>query len=358
MNYILRNLTVFALILLATLLLVAPSALAQTTIIVPDPEGDDKGPGFYGYPTGGGVFGEGVFDLTKFEVSVEDNYVVFKVHLKNLGGNPWGGPNGWSLQYVGIFIRTSTPMVLERSDTFGLGFILRPDYSWHYAVILAPGWGEPGAPVPAGEKCALYFTNGSVLMQTEELFACKGLPDNNLIEARIKKDLLSDIENIAKWKIVVAVTSYDGFGPARIRPLIAASTGEWQIPATAYAKPEDVSKISLAILKVVAPRVMDLALYSPEYPNGITADQQYLWLSSFDVEIPMPAQVPSIVLAPQTTTLTVTQIHTTTFTTVSVSTFVTTTTTTVKEVDWATTIALVVVMLVVGIAIGYIIKRK
>jgi carbohydrate-binding DOMON domain-containing protein len=244
----------------------------------------------------------------------------------------------------------------------GLNFLLRPDYAWHYLVILAPGWDEPGAPVPAGQKSALYYANGTVVMQEPGLFEAKALPDENAIEARISKSLITDVENIAKWRIVVVVTSYDGFGPAKIRPLTAAPSGEWQIPATTYATPEQVSRIAMAIAKGVAPRVMDLLIYSDEYPNGITAEQQYQWLSSFDPDKGLPAVVPPLPITTQTVTVektvthTVTQTATVTTTQTVVST--TTTTTTQTVTDWTITGVLGVVLLVIGIAIGYAIKRK
>jgi len=363
------SLLVLTLIIVALLPIAIPIHVAKAqTISVSDPTGDDRGIGTYGYPSGGGVFKDGVFDITKFEATVEGDYLVLRVYLRNLGDNPWNGPNGWSLQYVAIFIRTSAPQPIERVDTMGLNFLLRPDYAWHYLVILAPGWGEPGAPVPAGEKSALYYANGTVVMQKPGLFEAKALPDENAIEARISKSLITDVENIAKWRIVVVVTSYDGYDPVKIRSLTAAPSGEWQIPATAYAKPEQTSKIAMAIAKHVAPRVMDLLVYSDEYPNGITAEQQYQWLSSFDPDKGLPAVVPSLPITTQTVTVekTVTQavtqtviqtqtlIQTTTQTVVSTATVTTTQTVT----DWTMAGVLGVVLLLIGIAIGYTIKRK
>ena len=91
------------LVLLALLAIVAaPSAAAQgVVIVVKDPEGDDKGPGFYGYPAAD-VFKPGVFDLLGFTVSVDNKTVTFKFDFKNLGGNPWGGKNGFCLQQVHV----------------------------------------------------------------------------------------------------------------------------------------------------------------------------------------------------------------------------------------------------------------
>jgi carbohydrate-binding DOMON domain-containing protein len=361
------SLLVLALVIAALLPIAIPIHVAKAQAIsVSDPTGDDRGIGTYGYPSGGGVFKDGVFDITKFEATVEGDYLVLRVYLRDLGGNPWNGPNGWCLQYVAIFIRTSAPQPIERVDTMGLNFLLRPDYAWHYLVILAPGWDEPGAPVPAGQKSALYYANGTVVMQEPGLFEAKALPDENAIEARISKSLITDVENIGKWRIVVAVTSYDGFGPAKIRPLTAAPSGEWQIPATAYATPEQTSKIAMAIAKGVAPRVMDLLVYSDEYPNGITAEQQYQWLSSFDPDKGLPAVVPPLPITTETVSVTVVQTQTlmqtttetVTSTVTQMQTVTATTTTTQTVTDWTMAGVLGVVLLLIGIGIGYAIKRK
>jgi len=335
----------------------------QTVISVSDPEGDDRGPGYYGYPVAD-VFKPGVFDITKFEVAVNATHVIFKVYFKNLGGNPWNGPNGFCLQYPQIYIRTTETGLLGRMDTIGLNIVLRPDYAWYYALLLAPGWDTEA--VPVGQKAALYYSNGTIIVQDTKGFKVYADTAANAIVAVVPKSLLSDVDNINKWKIVVAVASYDGFGPMRVRP-VGPTGGEWVVNGSAYATPDQAKKIATAIAKGVEPRVMDLLVYSPEYPNGITASQQYTWLDSYDPVKGLPAMIPYTpayvtVTALATTTSYVTSIFTTTQLVTSVSTYtsvsISTTTTTVSVTEWTTAIVIGVILLIIGFAIGYFVRRK
>ncbi|MGC9010247.1 MAG: glucodextranase DOMON-like domain-containing protein [Sulfolobales archaeon] len=363
---ILKSLLVASLILtigIALANITASSQAQQAVISVSDPEGDDRGPGYYGYPVAD-VFKPGVFDLVKFEVYTNATHVIFKVYFKNLGGNPWNGPNGFCLQYTHIYIRTTETGLLGRMDTIGLNFALRSDYAWYYALLLAPGWDTDA--VPVGQKAALYYSNGTIIVQDTKGFKVYAEPASNAIVAVVPKALLSDTDNIAKWKIVVAVASYDGFGPMRVRP-VGPTGGEWVINGTAYATPAMIKRIATGISKGVEPRVMDLLIYSPEFPNGITADQQYKWLDSYDPDKGLIATVPYTptyvtITATATTTTTLTQTSTYTLekTVTSISTSVSVSTTTIEKTvtDWTTASILGVVLLIIGFVIGFFVKRK
>ena len=79
----------------------------------PDPTGDDDGPGTYTYPTDG-VFKPGVFDLLGFKVGQDENNLVFSLQMRGAVENPWGAPNGLSLQLVDIYIDTDGPATGNR----------------------------------------------------------------------------------------------------------------------------------------------------------------------------------------------------------------------------------------------------
>ena len=354
-------------LILATVVLsalaIAP-AHAQTSISVSDPEGDDKGPGTYGYPTNE-VFQPGVYDLLGFTVTDTGNALEFRIKLKNLGDNPWNGPNGFCLQFVQIYVHT-TAGGPARVDTFGLNFLLRPDYAWNFAILLAPGWEE--SPVPTGQRAAIYLANGTVIVQ-DGAFNVSADETNNEIIATVAKSVLPDTDNFMNWKYVVAVASYDGFGPMRVRAA-GVTGGEWAINATAYATSQDqVTKLAQAIAKGMEPRALDLLVYSGEY-NGITADQQYEWLWNFDPETGALPIVPGIERVTETvtetetvtttTTATTTAYQTTTATTTvtSTSVSVSTSTTTVTQTDWITTGAVGIVLLLIGLGIGYAVFKK
>ncbi|MGC9069117.1 MAG: glucodextranase DOMON-like domain-containing protein [Thermoprotei archaeon] len=224
-----------------------------------DPEGDDNGLGTYQYPKND-VFKPGVFDLVRFKVTDSGDKLIFTTYLKNLGGNPWNGPNGFSLQYIQIYVHT-TLNISGNVTTFGLNVDVSNDSAWHFALLLAPGWGSD--PVPAGEKAALYYYNGTVVIQDNK-FKVYADQSENAIIAEVSKELLLDLNNSEKWIYTVVVTSYDGYGPQRIRPF-GVNPDEWTVGVGQnYAQ---------AIVRNVIPRIMDLLAPSKE--------DQYSMLKSF-----------------------------------------------------------------------------
>ena len=227
-----------------------------------DPIGDDDGPGTYKYPTNE-VFKEGVFDLTKFKVIYNGTYVIFKVYVRNLGGNPWRGPNGFCLQFPHIFVRTTANMPTN-SSTFGLNVALAPNSTWHFALLLAPGWGSE--PVPKGERAAIYYSNGTVIAQND-LFKVLAEPEANAIVAIVKATILPDVAHISAWKYVVALAGYDGYGLMRVRGVTPDVRAEWKFGS---GDPK-------AIAVGVEPRVIDLL--------ASTAEAQYRELRSYKVNL-------------------------------------------------------------------------
>ncbi len=298
---------------------VAPEA--KVVFEMTDPVGDDDGAGGYKYPTAA-VFTLGVFDLKSFRVIDAGDRVVFESAVVDLGGNPWGGPNGWSMQYIHVYIRTASGEV-GRNDTFGLNINIAEEHSWHMALLIAPGWGTD--PVPVGERTALYYSNGSVVPQNGDLrvYADQAL---GLIIVEASKSILVDVGNIDKWIYVVVLTSYDGYGSDRIRPF-STSPDVWIVGAPDYA---------LAIAANVIPRVMDLL--------APTAEEQYSMLKSFNVTF-IDAQLagrPAVVkgygrTAPQPTATTI--VTTVALTTTLVEAATSTITLTIRELTTSTSIA-------------------
>ena len=233
---------------------------AKTVFEASDPEGDDDGAGGYKYPKAD-VFAPGVFDLTKVRVLDTGTSLVFEVYVKNLGGNPWGGPNGFCLQLVHIYIHTTLKLP-GRTDTFGLNVNLTDDSAWHIAVLLAPGWGSD--PVPNGEKSGIYLSDGTVYVQDGNRFKVYADPARNAIIAEVSKSILPDAGNASKWVYTVALTSYDGYGPQKIRSF-GLDPDVWVVGAGA--------KHAKAVLFNVIPRIMDLL--------APTAEDQYSQLSSY-----------------------------------------------------------------------------
>lgn len=269
-----------------------------------DPEGDDTGSGVYGYPTAS-VFTKGVYDIVAAKIWVEGEDIVFRVYFKNMGGNPWSGPNGFSLQYVHIYMRTTTPAATSRvyrTDTYGLNIILNENYAWQYALLITPGWGTE--PVPEGELSALIYSNGTTLVEDRDFHITANVT-GNYVEARIRRNLLPDWQNLKMWKIIVALTSWAGENADRIRSF-APGGGEWVVDATGYTNSSTRAKISAAIVSGVLPKLLDIAIYSDEYPHGATADQQYQWLMGFDPARAKMAVVPPVETPTVTITFTIT----------------------------------------------------
>lgn len=285
----------------------------KTLFDMRDPEGDDNGTGTYVYPTNN-VFQLGVFDLVEFKVIDVGDKIVFETYVKNLGDNPWGGPNDFCLQYVQIYVHT-TLKEPGNTTTFGLNVAIAPEYAWHFALLLAPGWGAD--PVPRGERAAIYYANGTVIIQNGD-FKVYGDPAKNAIVAEVSKKLLLDVENAENWSYVVVVTSYDGFGPDRIRPF-GVSAGEWVIGVG-----EDLAP---AVAVGVIPRIMDLL--------APTTEDQYQMLRSFKVDLDTFTGEPAIikgvspiaVVKPTATTVMVTETVTETTTITSTVTMAQTLTT-------------------------------
>jgi len=332
--------TAYLLIALATVVLAVVRAVpvSETSssvywvAIIPDPVGDDKGTGSIVYPTNSSLFQPGVFDLTEFAVGVDSEYVYFNLTFRNLGGNPWNGANGFSLQYIHIYVLTSNEELPRAYYTYGLNVSIL--HGWNYAVLLTGSWKGEGEAVdkavPEGERSAVYNAYGHVLaIDTEpEKLAVSADSETNTITARVKKTLLSDVDNIDKWTVVVAVAGYDGPAPYRVRPVKAGDPDEWNFGG---GDPE-------AVQSGVQPLVIDLLAY--------TASEQYDMLRSYKTQYGVKASVYGVKLSPPLATLTVTSTVTTTTTvrettTVTVAETTVTATTTTTEIAILTTTATV-----------------
>jgi hypothetical protein len=333
-------------------IITTPPPVKQVVLSFNDPEGDDKGTGKMTYPKAD-VFKPGVFDLLKFEVYTDPNFVYFRATFKDLGGNPWNGPNGWSLQHISIFILTTQRLYMNTTAPH-LKVNIYP--GWHYLLVAIPGWGNVAW--PDGERSALYSSNGTLLMvEDDKLLDAYALPDLNAIEVKVYKPLLGGAEDVESWAFVVAVASHDGFGEYKVRG-VGVEAEEWLIGG---GDPR-------AIAAGVQPRVLDLL--------APTVEDQYSMLTSYDVDkktpatvymlsktgLIMPPMVTVTVLETKTVEVTKTQtvevIRTQTVisTLVQSTTYTTTETVTVPEYSWA--IVAAVVGLIVGIAIGSLVRRK
>lgn len=297
----------------------------QLVFSMEDPVGDDDGPGTYVYPTNP-VFVDGVFDIIRFDVYYDDGWVVFKIYFRELGGNPWNGENGFSLQYIHIYVCTTLDIP---PNTMSLGLNIRIEPGWHFAVLVNGGWNPGSGPVPQGEEPAIYYYNGST-RTWGEYFRITTDSVNNAVVIRIYRSLLLDVEHMGSWGYALIITSYDGYNTEgyRIRSFELQAT-EWTIGGV---DPD-------ALEAGVEPRVLDVL--------ANTLDKQYEMLNSYDprngllavVYIVFPENPVQITLttsseittSPVTSSTTETTTYTTPYTVSTSQTILSTTTTTVSS---------------------------
>jgi len=276
------------LLIMMTLSNIVAGQQEQIVFMMDDPVGDDNGPGTYVYPTNP-VFDQGVFDLVGFEVTYSNGKVFFKTYFKNLGGNPWNGPNGFSLQYIHIYVLTKGNYP-NRRDTIGLNVLVNP--GWHFALLLSGGW-NPG-PLPEGEYSTIYYYDYRRIVQSDS-FKVYANQSENAVIAEVDQFLLPDIDHIGEWGYAVMIASYDGYSPdgTRVRP-VNVTPANWTFGGAD----------ALAVQNNVAPRVIDVL--------APTKDDQYSMLGSYNasgrrlaiVNIVFPSQPSTINIVtstPQTT---------------------------------------------------------
>ena len=250
-----------------------------------DPTGDYKGPGWF-TPPQNPVFKNGtVFDLTKFEVlyNATADALVFRITFADLGGNPWGSETGFSLQYVQIYISRGFPgnpwgtvscSVLRPDDgnvASGNAFFdeatrfFCPDPAnltqykytpgvrfsgqapWDVAIFIGPKWGNETVNYVA----VADVTGGAISVSPLPRVYAQG----NSIVAVVPRKLIPPTTRLMSdfpqptWRYYVLVTSYDGFGPGRIRPFGPVAQ-EWTVGVGAAN--------ASAVLSGTVPRVLDI----------------------------------------------------------------------------------------------------
>jgi len=223
--------------------------LEETVFEMDDPEGDDHGPGTYVYALNK-VFVSGHLDLLRFQVGKIGEDAVFVFTFKTLGGNPWRGPNGFSMQHIHVYIDSDRVAGSGKTDTFGLNLKVSPASAWEYALKIGPGWEEPGtffSPEFPGGRAGLM----RIEVEGETTI--------------IVKILLDVVEPTEKWAYTVAVAPFDGFGPDAIRPF-GVEAEEWTVGG---ADPR-------AVIAGVVPRVFDILV-----PEGMKQEDV---LEGYDAE--------------------------------------------------------------------------
>ena len=183
-----------------------------------DPGNDDHGPGTYTYPLDT-VFPSGVFDILGFQVGSDADNIVFKFTMRGPIDNPWGSPNGLSVQTFDIYIDKDGDGQGEVNFLPGRNLALQDGFAWDFAISIE-GW-ESGIYVPGA--------NGLEKIATSSEFQV--LPDSGQrrVTVRIPRSILGD--NPGAWKYAAMVLGQEGYpssGVQRVRD-VNQKAEQWRL---------------------------------------------------------------------------------------------------------------------------------
>lgn len=194
---------------LAGAVVALPLALAAgTSVTLTDPDGDDNGPGSYKYPTNP-EYKSKSFDLRKLEMIDKGDDIEFRVTLGASIEDPWeskswpdGGGNGFSLQFVQIYIDTDHQKGGGFTKTLpGLGAVeFSDEEAWDKVVLISPQ-GKARLSAELRQKAGA-MRGGAVIPKTTK-FSGK-----TLIAIVAKKDLG---QPNSKWGWQAVMQSNEGY---------------------------------------------------------------------------------------------------------------------------------------------------
>jgi alpha-amylase/alpha-mannosidase (GH57 family) len=193
--------------------------LGTTTVVldIQDPEKDDHGPGTYTYPKDV-VFAPGNFDILNFQVGFDENNIVFKITTRGPIDNPWGSPNGLSVQTFDIYIDTDGNGQGGAAMLPGRNLAFQEGFAWDFAIT-AEGW-ESGVYTPDPEGQQQIATSSDFVIQTD--------PGQQKVTIRVPKTILG--ENPQEWQYAAAVLGQEGYpagGVMRVRD-VNPSAEQWR----------------------------------------------------------------------------------------------------------------------------------
>ncbi len=220
-----------------------------------DPVGDDHGSGTYTYPLNN-VFVDGAFDLVSFRVYDQGDSIVFVFRFRELGGNPWNAPYGFSLQIIEVYIDTGEGTGATWASK-GSNVVIGERDAWEIGLRIA-GWSY-------GNK--IWLPDGTTISGALEITCDEGLNEIYVVMPKtleLPNGTTITIDDPRKdWEYVVLIGSQDGYGIDYWRPM-AVKSEEWKCGG---ADPN-------ALKASVEPRVLDML--SPPWTS------QEEMLSSYD----------------------------------------------------------------------------
>jgi alpha-amylase/alpha-mannosidase (GH57 family) len=229
---------------------IAVPDLGTTNVVldISDPEGDDYGPGSYTYPSDV-VFQTGSYDILNFQVGSDAENIVFKFTMNGPVENPWGSPNGLSIQTFDIYIDTDGNGQGGVNFLPGRNLALQDGFTWDYAITVE-GW-EPGIYIPGVTAPERIATSSDF-----QILADSG---QQRVTIRIPRSILGD--NPEQWQYAAMVLSQEGYpssGVQRVRD-VNTNAEQWRFGGA----PADTNHT----------RVIDLV--------WVEAGMQETWLSTY-----------------------------------------------------------------------------
>jgi glucoamylase len=165
---------------------------------VPDPSGDDNGPGNYAYPTSSN-FHAGAFDIQEFQVFDDGTNVIFRVKVRDLSPT-FGSPLG--AQLVDVYVHDPAAPAASTSTAAAnasRNFQIAPAYAWS-RLIQVQGFGQRYVDASGAAL-------GTVAISANQI--------SRFITFRVTKASLGSPG--PGWAFTVVLTGQDGFSPDQAR---------------------------------------------------------------------------------------------------------------------------------------------
>ncbi|WP_298628663.1 glucodextranase DOMON-like domain-containing protein [uncultured Thermus sp.] len=199
----------------APLALSLPRRLEGKEVLrIPDPEGDEHGPGTYTYPKEAAFAPfKGLFDLLEMRILDSDHLYTFVFTFAEMT-NPWGAPAGFSHQLLNIYLDFKEG---GRTDTFAKGakVAFHPEHPWDL-FLKAAGWPQYGQRVG--------FPDGT---DTAEGILVSSNPADKQVIVQLEKRHFNPKPG-QQVCFYVLVGSQDGYGPDHFRP-VGREAGPWNL---------------------------------------------------------------------------------------------------------------------------------
>ncbi|MCF7858499.1 MAG: hypothetical protein K9N07_04130 [Candidatus Cloacimonetes bacterium] len=191
-----------SLVIFLILTFVSSYLFAGTKLELKDPKGDDKGPGYYVYPTDP-IYVAGSFDLLKAEIEDKGEEIDFKITFNAPVTFNWG--DFWDVQQLQIYLDFDKVEGSGRTETIpGTQVLVDPANAWEKVIFIDPHT----VPKINGE-----IELKAASMKNDIVLPSKIKPIGKSLKATVKKADLGVKKNadISTWGYGIMMLSATGF---------------------------------------------------------------------------------------------------------------------------------------------------